>query len=311
VLLVRPEVRRQHHFNSRCLLDLGPFLTKFRESHPSTPVTLFLRTDTLDVAAKKLGNVEIVHGDFEKNIKELEDLVSKHAVVINGATSRDVPVNEAVLRGIARRNQTGAKTILIHLSGAGNFVDGGRDGIYSEKAGIFDDTDPDQVRKINADMLPNGPSDEIIISAASKGEVNAYFICPTGIIGQSKNHFARQAGAAGAKYANTPGVWAGWMMDSVSELGFSPYVGQGSSVFWTVHVDDVVDLMLRVYDKAIEIGDSYQPEDVYSHWYLSGAEKLESKIIAKHFAELMVRLGKIPKSDVRLVAYEDAGIVGR
>jgi hypothetical protein len=286
-------------------------LSKFRKTYPSTPITVFLRTTVLDSAISNLGNIEIVQGDFQANLSDLENLVSKHSIIINAATSTDPVVNAAILRGISTRHKSGKKTILIHVTGAGNFVDEGKTGIYNEEIIAFNDSNPNHVRKINASMAPNGPSDEIILRAAANGEVNAYFVCPVGVYGSSKDHIAHSAGPTGAKYANTAGIWANWMMDNVTELGFSPYVGPGTSVFYTIHVDDVVSLILAVYAKAIEVGDNYQPKDVYQNFYLGADEKHQAKFLATSFAKAMARNGKVPNAEARSVSYDEAGITKR
>ena len=98
-------------------------------------------------------------------------------------------------------------------------------------------------------------------------------------------------------------------MENIEAAGFSPYVGPGTSVFRFVHVDDVVDLMILVFRKALETWDSYVPEDVYRHFYLAVDEELPSKPVAMGLADLVYRRGGIAEPVVRSVSFEEAGKV--
>jgi nucleoside-diphosphate-sugar epimerase len=217
----------------------------------------------------------------------------------------DTDVTNALLAGArTRKAQTGNNSVLMHLSGAGNFVVGPYNGAANTETKLFSDTNPKDVGRIDKTYLPNGPVDEIILAAAAKGDVNAYFVCPVGIYGASEDHIARRSEDPAAKsFANAPGVWVRWMIDNVETLGYSPYVGEGSCVFGLVHVDDVVDLMLLVAEKASS-GEEYAPEDVLRNFYLCVDERLSNKVIAGEFAEV---LGKELKS----VSFEEAGTVAK
>lgn len=300
----------------------GAFLTVFRRAYPSTPITLFLRTHALDEAVKSLGNITIIHGDFDTDLQLLEKLASEHDIVINAATSSSLHINEAILRGfVAYKDRTGNNAILLHLSGTGNFVDGSRSGEFSAFNSALDlpfhDTNPEQVKKINTSMEPNGASDKIILRAAEARKVDAYFVCPVGIYGASHDHIGRLAGAEGEAYANALGVWAGWMISDIVAKGYSPYVGPGTTQFFTVHVDDVVDLMMRVYTKALKDREEskYGKDSVHGESYVAAGEKWENKQIAELFAEAMVRREKLKgdgeRVEVRSGTFEEAGTTAR
>lgn len=284
--------------------DEGAFLTVFRKTHPDIPITAYLRSTALDTALTALGNVTIIHGSFEEYGK-LEELSASHSIIINCAASFNVPVTEAILKGI-RATTVPSKPILLHLSGTGNFVDHSKLGSYIPQARPFNDSDPDQVRKIDASYPPNGACDELILAAAAKGTVNAFFVCPGGIYGTSSNHIGLAAGAASA---NAPGVWVLWNLENIQELGFSPYVGPGTSIIRLVHVDDVVDLMMLVFQKALNTWDTYKPEDVYSNFYIAVEEAPDAKAVAEAYGQLLFRMGKIASPVPKQVSYEEAGKV--
>ena len=286
-------------------LDKGAFLTVFRRKNLDIPITAYLRSTALDAPLTALGNVTVIHGTFEE-YRRIEDLSAIHSIIINCAASFNEPVTEAILRGI-RGTNISKRPILLHLSGTGNFVDHSKLGAYIPQEHPFNDTNPDHVRKIDASYPPNGGCDGLILAAAAKGEVNAFFVCPGGIYGTSANHLGLSVGAASAR---APGVWVLWNLQNVQDLGFSPYVGPGTSIFRLVHVDDVVDLMMLVFKKAVDTGDTYKPEDVFSNFYISVNDTpAEAKPVAEAYGELLFKMGKISSPTPKQVTFEEAGKV--
>ncbi|KAK4691689.1 hypothetical protein P7C71_g5361, partial [Lecanoromycetidae sp. Uapishka_2] len=285
----------------------GAFLTIFRKAHPTIPITAYLRSTTLDAALTALGNTTVIHGTFEE-FDKVENLASTHSIIINCAASFNPPLTEAILKGIrATKITSHRKPILLHLSGTGNFVDHSTTGSYVPPKNLFNDANPDQVRKIDASYPPNGATDELILKAAAAGDVNAFFVCPGGIYGNSSNHLGR---SVGDKSAEAAGVWVLWNTENVAGLGFSPFVGEGTSIIRLVHVDDVVALMMLVLKKAVEVWDEYMPEDVFKNFYVAVEEEpYKAKPVAEAYADLLWRRGNIAKAVVRSVKFEEAGKV--
>ena len=287
----------------------GAFMTVFRKRHPDVPITTYLRSTALDTALAALGNITIIHGTFEEHAK-VEELSASHSIIINCAASFNPPLTEAILKGI-RRTKTPRKPILLHLSGCGNFVDGSELGIHIPQVRPFDDSNPDHVRKIDASYAPNGACDALILEASAKGDVNAFFVCPGGIYGTSSNHIGL-AIDGGAANKSPLGVWVLWNLENVQELGFSPYVGPGTSVIRLVHVDDVVDLMMRVFQKAVDTRDLYRPGDAYGNFYIAVDDSpLEARAVADAYGELSFRMGKTVSPAAKQVTYAQAGKVAR
>ncbi|KAJ8096430.1 hypothetical protein POJ06DRAFT_48772 [Lipomyces tetrasporus] len=286
----------------------GAFITSFRAKYPDTPVTFFLRSTELDGVLRDLGNTTVVHGTFDQ-LDEIEKLASQHSLVLNSAASTNVPVTEAIIRGArTHKEQTGETSVVYHLSGAGNFVDNSETGDFIPTEHRFDDANPADVRTISAANQPNGPCDELLFAAAVKGEAKVYFVCPVGVYGHSDGHIGKSVGAASAF---APGVWVDYMMRNTESLGFGAYVGSGTSVFGVIHVDDVVSLMLLVYQKVLDTVATYQPEDVYTHWYNGKYSEEPSKKLAAAFAAVQARRGKIPAAETKSVPYSEAGFVAR
>ena len=280
----------------------GAFLQVFRSKYPDIPITAFLRSSALDNALENLGNVTVVHGDFEEHDK-LAELSASHSIIIDCAASFFPQVTEDILRGVRQTKFPKPPPILLHLSGTGNFVDGGKSGTFVPQERPFNDANPDQVRKIDSTYPPNGAADELILKAASDGIVNAFFVCPAGIYGTSVNHIG------GTASASIFGVWVNRSISNVETLGFSPYIGPGTSVMRTVHVDDVVELMMLVFAKALATWQSYQPNDVYQNFYIAVDETHPTKPLAEAFAALLYRNKKIAEPIVKSVPFEEAGKV--
>ena len=306
----------------------GPLLTVLHKRYQSIPITVFLRTRALDSTVETLSNVSVVHGDFEtpEGLALLEEQASKHSIVINTATSRFLDMNEAILRGLEKYKATTSQNpSFVHITGTGNFLDHSETGEFhsnGEVAGLrlpFDDADPAAVRKINVDHMPNGASDEAIMSFANKGKANVYFVCPSAVYGTSKDHVGRLATTEeGRRYATATGLWVGSMLFNIREKGFSPQVGPGKNQFFIVHVDDVVSLTMLVFAKAIRERDgkddntgkrgAYGIDDVYSNFYIAAADKHASSEIAEVFAKAAGKLGIADgELHVKSVPYEEAG----
>ncbi|KAG8525260.1 uncharacterized protein KY384_008904 [Bacidia gigantensis] len=265
----------------------GAFLTVFRKAYPDTPITAYLRSTTLDEALTSLGNINIVHGTFEEPDR-VEELAATHSIIINCAGSFNPPLTAAILKGMKNTKAltpSDRRPILLHFSGTGNFQ-------------------PQPRPQDRRELPPNGATDEMILAAAARGDFNALFVCPGGIFGQSADHVGLKTGDASARAA---GVWVEWSLKNVQNLGFSPYIGPGTSIIRLVHVDDVVSLAMLVYKRALETWETYKPEDVYSHFYVCVDETVESKVVAEAYAELLVREGKIGEKEARKVGYEEAG----
>lgn len=265
-------------------------------------MTVFLRSAAYDPALQALG-VTIIHGTYA-DYADVERLASQHSIIINVGSSQDPALTKAILQG-ARLAPTEKKKILIHMSGAGNFVDGGKSGNYVPQEHPFNDGNEDDVRKIGLENL-NGACDELVLKAAFSGAVNGFIVCPGGIYGVGTQNAVTRGTAQ-----RSLGVWATWMVDNIARLGFSPYIGEGTAVFPTIHVDDVVELMFFVFEKALNTWDTYKPEHAYKQFYVGVDERLAAKTIATGFAEYMSETGNLGLVKTKEVPFKEAGSVAR
>lgn len=98
---------------------------------------MFLRNKSLDTYLYDTARVSrVVHGTFDEKDKIIA-LAKEHDIVINLGSSWDVPLSEAIVEGLNQQPE-GKKKSLIHMSGAGNFVDKRwTDGSFHEETKIW------------------------------------------------------------------------------------------------------------------------------------------------------------------------------
>jgi len=93
-----------------------------KKTYPHLPLTVYLRNREVDdYMISTVGVDRIVHGDFSEAGK-ISALAKEHDIVINIGSSWIVPLSEAIVTGLSQK-PAGTKPILIHISGAGNFID--------------------------------------------------------------------------------------------------------------------------------------------------------------------------------------------
>jgi hypothetical protein len=68
------------------------------------------------------------------------------------------------------------------------------------------------------------------LDAADAGKLKAFFASPVGVYGKSKSDLS----------VDSQGVWVKWMIGNSSQLGYSPYIGDGTAVFQTVSSETVM-----------------------------------------------------------------------
>jgi hypothetical protein len=93
-----------------------------KKTYPNLPLTVYLRNkDVDDYMTLTVGVDKIVHGTFSE-AEKISALAKEHDIVINIGSSWQVPLSEAIIAGLLQK-PAGSKPILIHISGAGNFID--------------------------------------------------------------------------------------------------------------------------------------------------------------------------------------------
>jgi nucleoside-diphosphate-sugar epimerase len=185
------------------------------------------------------------------------------------------------------------KTTLIHMSGTGNFVDKRwTDGAHHEETKVWDDANPEDMALINPSMLNGGP-DTVVLNAGKAGKIGTYIVFPSGIYGQ----------AAGPVPAL--GVIQLVFEEKAKELGFVPYIGEGSAIFNCLHVDAIAPFVLKVLDLALKPD---EPQGtVYERCYLISGQEISWKEASEAFAKDLHAAGVISNPEAKSVTKAEAG----
>ncbi|OAP56050.1 hypothetical protein AYL99_09229 [Fonsecaea erecta] len=263
-----------------------------KNEYPNLPVTVFLRNKTLDTYLYETAGVKrIVHGTFDEKDK-IVALAKEHDIVINVGSSWDVPLSEAIVEGLSQQPEEKKKT-LIHMSGAGNFVDKRWiDGAFHAEAKVWDDSNPEDMKLINPSMLNGGP-DTVVLNAGKQGNIGTYIVFPSGIYGN----------AAGPIPAL--GVVQLIYREKAKELGFVPYVGEGSAIFNCLHVNAIAPFMLKVLDLTLR--EDTPQGSVYERCFVIGGPEIAWKDASAAFAKALYADGIVSSPQARSVTREEAG----
>jgi nucleoside-diphosphate-sugar epimerase len=126
------------------------------------------------------------------------------------------------------------------------------------------------------------------------GKIGTYLVIPSGIYGE----------AAGPVPAL--GVMQLIYQEKAQELGFVPYIGEGSARFNSLHVGAITPFMLKVLELALR--EESPQGTVHERCYAIGGKETPYKDIAAAYAKLFHAQGVIPQPEARSVSLEEAGV---
>jgi nucleoside-diphosphate-sugar epimerase len=132
-----------------------------------------------------------------------------------------------------------------------------------------------------------------VLNAGKHGKIGTYIIFPSGIYGE----------AAGPIPAH--GVIQFVYREKAKELGFVPYIGEGTAVFNSLHIAAVTPFVLQVLDLALK--EATPQGSVYERCFLIGGRETRYKDIAEAFAEVLYNEGVISSPVAKSVERKDAG----
>ncbi|KAF3917697.1 hypothetical protein AA313_de0209932 [Arthrobotrys entomopaga] len=259
------------------------------ETYPDYPVTVYLRNNKIDDYLKSSARVkEIVHGTYGE-LGKIQVLASKHDIIINVGSSWDVSLSEAIVAGLKQR--TGTK-ILIHMSGTGNFVETRwKDGAHHSESKIWSDENVEDMKLINPEMLNGGP-DTVVLNAGKNDGIDTYIVIPSAIYGAS-------AGPISAL-----GVVQSLMYEKAKELGFVPYIGEGTAISNGLHTKDVSRFVLTLIPKALQ---GKAEGSVYERLYILNGADGPWHVVSNAFAKFFYARGFINTPEAKSVSLDQAG----
>ncbi|KAG6820934.1 hypothetical protein H0H93_009170 [Arthromyces matolae] len=218
----------------------GSVLARFldRSDASALYITALVRSPEKAEKLNKLGVHAVVGSHVNSSL--VEKLASEADVVLSIADCDYLPAAQAFLKGLNNRfKATGNVPILIHTSGTGVLADKAGGGFPGTT--IYDDTDPDQIETLDPSQ-PHRPVDLEIVKADREGYVKTYIILPSTIYGIAKSRLVDLG------IQNPHSIQIPALIDASLSRGQGGMVGQGKNIWPNVHIDDVADLYLILYD---------------------------------------------------------------
>ncbi|KAB2573658.1 Uncharacterized protein DBV05_g7701 [Lasiodiplodia theobromae] len=248
-------------------------------------VTGMVRREQHAEGIRKSG-AQVVFGDLDN-----KPLITQHTansdIVIHTATADHLASVEAVLDGIRQRAAAGKETIYLHTSGTSLLDDGALGAFKGDK--IYTDADPTIIDAL-PETQPHRFVDLAIARAARSDELaekaKIAIVIPPEIYGWNERHgrLTIQLPTI-ARFALVRG-WAG-------------HVGDGLSVESQIHVKDLARayvVLLHVIEKSGQ-DTAWLRENPY--FFCENGREFSWKEVAEGVAESLVKVGRLPKKDVR------------
>ncbi|KAI0729688.1 hypothetical protein C8Q72DRAFT_827313 [Fomitopsis betulina] len=227
---------------------------------------------------EKLG-VKAVVGTND-DLEQLESLAGQAHVVFSCADADNLAAVQAILRGLRKRHATiGDLPVFIHTSGTG-VISTPAKGMFASDT-IYSDLNVEQIKSIPPDAVHRGV-DLAVVEADEKGYARTYIVLPSTIYGFASHHLV-EAGISNAISIQIPNLIRASL--SRKQAGV---VGLGKAIWPDVHIDDVADLYIVIFDAVTANPDGvghgwegfYFGENGEHTWYDI------SKEIARTFVEL-------------------------
>ncbi|KAJ7592995.1 hypothetical protein C8J56DRAFT_1161979 [Mycena floridula] len=260
----------------------GPVLERFL-SHPNAPnfeITVLVRSQTKADQFRSFGVNPIV-GSLS-DLELVEKLAAEADVVVAMADCDDVNGATATLRGLKKRYQaTGKLPIFINTSGTGVLADDAH-GLAQTTELIYDDTNADQIETL-APEQPHRPVDLLIVAADQEGYVKTYIIAPSTIFGIGNGKLAN-AGLASPQSIQIPSI-----IQAGLARGQGGVIGEGKNIWNHVHIDEIADLYLVLYDSIVN-----NPATGHGRngFYFGANDEYQFYETCKRISEVLVQLGR-------------------
>ncbi|PFH53083.1 hypothetical protein AMATHDRAFT_84076 [Amanita thiersii Skay4041] len=202
-------------------------------------LTVILRSAEKAEKLRTSFGVDAVVGSFA-DLALMERLAEKADVILSMADADDLPAAQAMLRGMKKHfEQTGVQPIFIHTSGTGVLSDTAS-GMYATDE-IYSDMNPNKFDSLPPTQIHRHVDLEVI-EADRQGYLKLYLVYPVTIYGIA-DHALAKAGIANPHSIQIPAL----IQASLSR-GQAGMVGLGRNIWHNVHIDDIADLYIVLYD---------------------------------------------------------------
>ncbi|EJD06860.1 NAD-binding protein [Fomitiporia mediterranea MF3/22] len=220
------------------------------------------------------------HSDADK----VETLAHEADCVITTADVDDLGAAKATLRGMRKYHEKNGKVpIYIHTSGTGVLADNAA-GMYATEK-IYDDSKVEDIESLDPKTQIHREVDIEVVSADQAGRyVRTYIILPCTIYGIAKN------GLTEAGIQNPHSIQVPALIRASIDRGQGGMVGLGKNKWPNVHIDDVADLYIVLFDKIRADVNSIPHGREGFYFGASGEHDLYE--VGKAVAQALVELGR-------------------
>ncbi|KAG8849552.1 hypothetical protein FRB96_000702 [Tulasnella sp. 330] len=266
----------------------GSILVQLVKKHPEFVYTALVRNPKDNEAIEAL-NVKVAQGSHSK-LDLVEKLASESDIVLNCGDADDVPLTEAILKGLRTRSTGGDRTdkrkpILIHTSGAALVAYPPGD----SNDRLYDDLKVEDIRNISPDQMHRNV-DLKIFEAGDRGSIDTYIVAPSCVFG---------AGHGPVRNITTSSkvfVQVALQDKQAFQLG-------SATVVWdSVHLDDLVDLYLLVLEQSLK---PIPIQSAYERFYWGSSASFAWDAFAKGIATNLYKRGLLTTDEVKIRSAAD------
>lgn len=248
--------------------------------------TALVRSESKAKKFRTLG-VKAVLGSHS-DLSLLRQLAGEADVVFACADANDLDAAKAILTGLKDRfEKTGKVPALVHTSGTGVLIDDVQ-GMHSTK-NVYSDLDINKLETL-APTQPHRNVDLTLVEADAQGYVNTYIILPSTIYGIASGPLVDM------DLQNAHSQQIPVLIEVSLDRGQGGMIGLGKNIWPNVHIDDVADMYILLFDLILSPKPSRTPAHGRSGFYFgeNGEHTLHDvgKAIAKALFDL--HKGKSP-----------------
>ncbi|KAM0340140.1 hypothetical protein ACHAPU_010632 [Fusarium lateritium] len=263
----------------------APYTRAIKEAHPGWQVTAYVRSTQPENDLKANLNADrVIVGDFS-DYEKVKSASKEHDMAVNAGNSFTADPVAAIIAGQKERETKGK---VIHISGAGNFIDFGTSGNFNPESKVWNDASEEDIRAIHKDMF-NGQSDTLVLEAEG---IDTYIVCPSVVYGGAS--VSSPSGGIGYKL----------LAGNAKPLGYVPYVGDGTAILSTTHILDLVNFLVKISDVAAQGPAEATP---YNRYYMIETSSIPWKDVATELAKAMYARGFVSSAEPKSVPFEQAG----
>jgi len=230
-------------------------------------------------------------------VELVEKVASEHDIVVNCADADDLPLADAIIKGLlirAARKDGTRKPIYIHTSGTGVVADDSF-GVFADLK-IYDDSKEEDIRSIGPKQ-PHRNVDLQIFAAGEQGDIDTYIIAPSTIYGTGRGPVRKIS----------------QQVNGIIRLALKAkqvlQIGPGTGEWNNVHIDDLADLYVLILDDALVSGDpSENPSkaaSAYGRFFWGSVGTHVWGEISKKLAVLLHKMGLVTTDEVKSVTIQE------